>query len=61
MPPHRYHTSQRIERAKTLLACPSHSVTNIAIDVGFAETSSFTKAFRKLAGVTPTQYRRGIR
>jgi AraC family transcriptional regulator len=32
-------------------------VTNVAIDVGFAETSSFTKAFRKLAGVTPTQYR----
>jgi len=61
MPPHRYHTSQRIERAKTLLACPSQSVTNIAIDVGFAETSSFTKAFRKLASVTPTQYRRSIR
>lgn len=61
MPPHRYHTSQRIERAKTLLACPSQSVTNIAIDVGFAETSSFTKAFRKLVGVTPTQYRRSIR
>jgi len=61
MPPHRYHTSQRIERAKTLLAWPSHSVTNIAIDLGFAETSSFTKAFRKMAGVTPTQYRRSIR
>ena len=61
MPPHRYHTAQRIERAKTLLARPSHSVTNIAIDVGFVETSSFTKAFHKLAGVTPTQYRRSIR
>jgi len=61
MPPHRYHTSQRIERAKTLLACPSQSVTNIAIDVGFAETSSFTKAFCKLAGMTPTQYRCRIR
>jgi AraC family transcriptional regulator len=61
MPPHLYHTSQRIERAKTLLACPSQSVTNIAIDVGFAETSSFTKAFCKLAGMTPTQYRRGSR
>lgn len=61
MPPHRYHTNQRVERAKTLLAKASHSVTNIAIDVGFAETSSFTKAFRTLAGVTPTQYRRSIR
>lgn len=61
VPPHRYHTSRRIERAKTLLGSPSHSVTNIAIDVGFTETSSFTKAFRKLAGVTPTQYRQSIR
>lgn len=61
MPPHRYHTSQRVERAKALLARPSYSVTNIAIDVGFAETSSFTKAFSKLVGATPTQYRRGIR
>jgi AraC family transcriptional regulator len=60
VPPHRYHTSRRIERAKTLQASPSHSVTNIAIDVGFTETSSFTKAFRKLAGVTPTQYRQSI-
>jgi AraC family transcriptional regulator len=57
MPPHRYHTHRRVERAKTLLAQESASVTNVAIDVGFAETSSFTKAFRKLAGVTPTQYR----
>lgn len=61
MPPHRYHTDRRIERAKTLLAEASNSVTNVAIDVGFTETSSFTKAFRKIAGVTPTQYRRSIR
>jgi AraC family transcriptional regulator len=60
VPPHCYHTSRRIDRAKALLASPSHSVTNIAIDVGFTETSSFTKAFRKLAGVTPTQYRQSI-
>jgi AraC family transcriptional regulator len=61
VPPHRYHTGRRIERAKTLLDRPSHSVTHIAIDVGFTETSSFTKAFRKLAGVTPTQYRQRLR
>jgi AraC-like DNA-binding protein len=36
VPPHRYHTSQRIERAKTLLVKPSFSVTDIGLTVGSA-------------------------
>jgi AraC family transcriptional regulator len=28
--------------------------------VGFSETSSFTAAFRKTTGLTPTTYRRGL-
>jgi AraC family transcriptional regulator len=59
-PPHRYHTSRRIERAKTLLAKLNQSVTEIALDMGFSDTSSFTAAFRKLAGRTPTEYRRSV-
>jgi AraC family transcriptional regulator len=58
MPPHRYHTSRRIERAKVLLAKPNQSVTEIALDMGFSDTSSFTAAFRRLVGRTPTDYRR---
>ncbi len=60
MPPHRYHTSRRIEQAKTLLAKPNQSVTEIALDMGFSDTSSFTAAFRKFAGRTPTEFRRSI-
>ena len=60
VPPHRYHTSQRIDRAKTLLAKPSFSVTNIGLTVGFSETSSFTAAFRKATGLTPTAYHRSL-
>lgn len=60
MPPHRYHTSRRIERAKMLLAKPSLSVTEIALEMGFSETSSFTAAFRKFAGRTPTDFRRSL-
>jgi AraC family transcriptional regulator len=60
MPPHRYHTSRRIEQAKVLMATLSRSVTEIALDVGFSETSSFTAAFRKLTGQTPTAYRRSL-
>jgi AraC family transcriptional regulator len=60
MPPHRYHTSRRIERAKVLLAKPNQSVTEIALDMGFNDTSSFTAAFRRLVGRTPTDYRRRV-
>ena len=60
MPPHQYLTSRRIERAKTLLAERKLSVTEIGFDVGFSETSSFSAAFRKVTGETPTEYRRSL-
>jgi AraC family transcriptional regulator len=60
IPPHRYHTSRRIDRAKALLAKPAPSVTKIGLTVGFSETSSFTAAFRKATGLTPTAYHRGL-
>ncbi len=59
-PPHRYHTQRRVERAKTLLAGDALSVTEIALAVGFGETSSFTAAFRRLTGRTPSAYRRAL-
>ena len=42
VPPHRFHTTRRIERAKLMLAERKHSVTEIGLAVGFSETSSFT-------------------
>jgi len=59
-PPHRYHSSHRIERARTLLVESASSVTEIGLAVGFHETSSFTTAFRKATGQTPTAYRRSL-
>jgi AraC family transcriptional regulator len=59
-PPHRYHTERRIERAKALLAEPGRSVTEIALELGFSETSSFTAVFRKVMGRTPTAWRRTL-
>lgn len=60
VPPHRYHTQLRIEQAKALLARPSSSVTEIGLSMGFQETSSFTAAFHKTTGLTPTAYRRSL-
>jgi AraC family transcriptional regulator len=58
VPPHRYHSNRRIERAKELLMERKQSITDVALAVGFGETSSFSAAFRKATGVTPTDYQR---
>ena len=58
VPPHRYHSDRRMDRAKSLLQRPALSVTEIGVQTGFRETSSFTRAFRRFSGLTPTEYRR---
>jgi AraC family transcriptional regulator len=58
VPPHKYHASRRIERAKQLLANRELSVTAIAFEVGFSEISTFTTSFHRLTGHTPSSYRR---
>jgi AraC family transcriptional regulator len=60
VPPHRYHLLRRMEQAKLLLGKSRASVTEIALQVGFRETSSFTAAFRKLTDHSPTEYRRSL-
>jgi AraC family transcriptional regulator len=58
VPPHRYHVQRRIEQAKLLLANRAISITDIGLTLGYSQTSSFSVAFRKLTGWTPTEYRR---
>jgi AraC family transcriptional regulator len=60
MPPHRYHSARRIERAKQLLANRELSVTAIALNLGFGETSSSSAAFHRLTGQPPRHYRRDL-
>lgn len=58
IPPHQYQVHRRMEVAKSLLADRTTSVTDIALSLGYAQTSSFSNAFRKTTGWTPTVYRR---
>jgi AraC family transcriptional regulator len=60
MPPQRYQLSQRIERAKTLLAKHAASVTDVGASVGYYDASAFCTAFRRVTGLTPSAYRREI-
>jgi len=57
--PHEWLTVQRIQRAKALLRDPKLSITDIALTVGYQTSSAFAATFRKIAGVTPTEFRRG--
>jgi AraC-like DNA-binding protein len=47
----------RVTRAASLLATTSMSITDIAMDVGFDHTRSFTRAFKDVKGTTPKQFR----
>jgi AraC family transcriptional regulator len=58
IPAHQYQVHRRMEVAKLLLADQTMSVTDIALRLGYAHTSSFGSAFRKTTGWTPTVYRR---
>jgi AraC family transcriptional regulator len=58
IPPHRYHTNRRIERARALLANPRTSVAEVALELGFSGASAFAATFRRTTGQTPTDYRR---
>lgn len=58
--PHEWLVSLRVERARELLADPRISITEIALAVGYKTPSAFTASFRKVAGVTPTEFRRGL-
>jgi AraC family transcriptional regulator len=60
MPPQRYQLTRRIERAKDLLAKHAVSVTDVALTIGYNDASAFCTAFRRIAGLTPSAYRRSL-
>lgn len=50
--------SIRHEKACELLQQPSISITDIAYQLGYKELSSFTRAFIRESGMTPSDYRK---
>ncbi|MDR5818482.1 AraC family transcriptional regulator [Caballeronia sp. LZ033] len=57
--PHRYVQRLRLDTALTRLADPLAALTDIALDCGFADQSTFTHAFTKRFGMAPGQWRAG--
>lgn len=60
MPPHSYLAHLRIDRAKELLKQTGTPIGDIAFGTGFGSASQFSHFFRKHAGCTPLEYRRGM-
>ena len=55
-----YIQALRVEEAKQLLETGSAPVEAIAREVGYGDTASFRRLFRRLAGMTPGDYRRKL-
>jgi AraC family transcriptional regulator len=59
LPPHRWLTRLRLERARVLLEQPGPvSVAEIASAAGYSDPSYFARAFKRATGATPLAYRR---
>ncbi len=56
--PYAYFTIRRIEYAKHLLTSTSVFITEIALQVGYANPSKFSAAFRRITGFTPNFWRK---
>ena len=52
-----YKINCQIEEAKNLLKITNLTITSIASEVGFNDTSHFTKVFKNKLGMTPKEYR----
>jgi AraC family transcriptional regulator len=58
VPPSRYVSRLRLQKAMAELAAGKLSLAAIALNARFASQASFTRAFRRATGATPGAYRR---
>jgi len=55
--PNEYIIRQKIEKAKAIISSSSHqSITQIAYQLGYSDSSYFSKQFKRVTGYTPRQY-----
>ena len=58
LPPHQWLLRQRVKAAQQLMSVQDLSLSEIAISVGFANQSHFTKGFSAQVGASPAAWRR---
>lgn len=60
LPPHRYQTRLRMDRAQEMLRDRTTPITEIALTLGYESSQSFARAFRAHVGRSPTDWRRHL-
>jgi len=58
IPYHKYIVTIRIEKASPLLLESKKSIKEISYDVGFSRPELFSRAFKRLVGRSPADYRK---
>jgi AraC family transcriptional regulator len=58
MPPHAWLRQYRLEQAKAMLRDPTLSIIAVAVALGYASQTAFAAAFKKLTGLSPSEFRR---
>ncbi|WP_028548184.1 response regulator transcription factor [Paenibacillus sp. UNC451MF] len=53
----RYRINRRIEKAKELLSVPHIRIVDVAELVGYEDYPHFTKTFKKIVGISPSEFR----
>ncbi len=56
--PRHYHSRMRLEKAREMLLNTDFSINEIALRLGYTHISSFTRAFMRLFGDTPSKHRK---
>lgn len=59
VPPAKYLKTLRMQQAATLLTTTFLSVKEIVCRAGFSDESHFVRDFKRIYGVTPSEYRNG--
>lgn len=52
-----YLNEYRIEKARALMQNPRINIKDISIACGYSDPNYFTRVFKRLTGLTPTEYR----
>jgi AraC-like DNA-binding protein len=56
-----YRLQLKMERAKEYLENTDHRIKQIAYEIGYENSESFVRIFKKRTGITPSQYRKQTR
>ncbi len=59
--PHQYLVRSRLRHAARLLAEGEQAVTEVALEVGYADLSNFVRSFHRAAGISPGGFRQTAR